>query len=262
MNIKLTLLSATIAAACFGLPAHAYQPGETSGERTLGRGIQEIPDPTLSDMRGRYVAGDNSILYFGVQMMSEWDAGNGQMLKGGVNLGMDFRSGGSTPKVSFKPTVSIYTPHGGASPVDTTGRSIDSKGLYNPRGMVQGIQLAGDWNSAHNRTAVLVTDEMPAGGPYDGQQTLAQMSADGATATAAIAGDEMLVKLDIANQGVVEQFVRGGGGLSQLIAAKTDNNVLYNQLQLTLVKDMSVQSANMGQNMAHSLEMMRGICLP
>jgi predicted double-glycine peptidase len=35
----------------------------------LGAGIHDVTDPELADMRGRYVVGDNAVVYFGVEMI-------------------------------------------------------------------------------------------------------------------------------------------------------------------------------------------------
>ena len=73
------------------MPALHLQPAEAAP----GHGLKEIPDPELSLMRGRYAVGGNTVAWFGVTMISQWQAGNGSMLQGALTLGMDFRGGGS-----------------------------------------------------------------------------------------------------------------------------------------------------------------------
>lgn len=46
-------------------------------------------------MRGRYTVGGNTVAWFGVTMVSQWQAGNGAALQGALTLGMDFRGGGA-----------------------------------------------------------------------------------------------------------------------------------------------------------------------
>ena len=48
-----------------------------AAEGAPGRGLKEIPDPELSLMRGRYTVGGNNVAWFGVTMVSQWQASNG-----------------------------------------------------------------------------------------------------------------------------------------------------------------------------------------
>ena len=62
-----------------------------AAEGAPGRGLKEIPDPELNLMRGRYTVGGNTVAWFGVTMVSQWQAGNGAALQGALTLGMDSR---------------------------------------------------------------------------------------------------------------------------------------------------------------------------
>lgn len=129
-------------------------PLQAADGRT-GRGLTEIPDPELSLMRGRYTVGGNNVAWFGVTMVSQWQASNGTTLQGGLTLGMDFRGGGA-PKLSFQPSVHVTAAD--APLPDTHGRSIDSSGLANASGLVQSVQVAGDGNVARNVTTLTVRE--------------------------------------------------------------------------------------------------------
>lgn len=266
MNIKLTLLSTAIATACFTLPAHAYSPESRMGEPSLGHGIQEISDTTLSNMRGRYVVGNNTVMYFGVQMVSTWNSPTGQTLMGGVNMGMNFSGGKTVPSVSFQPTVSIVS--GGATgPVaDTSNRSIESGGLNNPNGLVQSIQVTGDGNHASNVTALNVTDEMPANLIHGSGQTAVEAVSGDTAVRASLENGEARIDMVIADQGMVEQVIRGHGagsnGVIQTVSALGDNHFITNQLQLTLVQEVSGASAQLRQHVAQSIAQLRGLPQP
>ena len=53
-----------------------------AAEGAPGRGLKEIPDPELGLMRGRYTVGGNNVAWFGVTMVSQWQASNGATLQG------------------------------------------------------------------------------------------------------------------------------------------------------------------------------------
>jgi hypothetical protein len=99
--------------ACPALPLQA-------ADAAPGRGLKEIPDPELNLMRGRYTVGGNTVAWFGVTMVSQWQASNGSVLQGALTLGMDFRGGGS-PKLSFQPSVHVTAAD--APLPDTQGRT-------------------------------------------------------------------------------------------------------------------------------------------
>jgi len=263
MNIKLTLLSTALATACFSIPALAYSPDPTIGKQVLGHGIHEINDPSLSDMRGRFVAGNNTVMYFGVQMVSTWNSPAGQTLVGGVNMSMDFSSGKAVPTVSFQPTVSIVSGGATSQVADTSNRSIESGGLDNPSGLVQSIQVAGDGNRASNVTGLNVTDKMPAHLIQGSGQTAVQAVSGDSTVSASIANGEARIDMMIADQGTVNQIIRGDGagsnGVIQSVSALGDNHAITNQLQLTLVQGISDSGAQLRQHVAQSMAQLRGL---
>lgn len=219
-----------------------------------GSGLTEIPDPELDLMRGRYVIGDNQVLWFGVNMISSWQMANGQTLQGGMQLAMDFRSG--RPVLTFTPNVTI----GDADaplPANTGARSIDSAGLANASGLVQSVQIAGDGNRAGNTTALLVRDgAVPVVGSAAGGSASARQGA--ASASAGIDGNGLRVRLEVAGQGSVEQWI-SPGSIGQGIRLATDASNASNQLQLELVRQSLPSQANLGQSVAQAINMTRGI---
>lgn len=266
MNIKLTILSVAITSACFSIPGYAYSPESAAGKQALGHGLREISDSKLSEMRGRYVARDNTILYFGVQMVSTWNSAAGQNLVGGVNMGMDFSGGKSVPKVSFQPTVSIQSGGVTGSVADTSNRSIESGGLDNPSGLVQSVQVAGDGNRASNVASLNVTDKMPTNQIQGSDQSAVQAVSGDTTVSASIANGEVRVDMMIADQGEVSQIIRGNStgsnGVIQTVSALGDNHNIANQLQLTLVQGTTEATAQLRQHVAQSIAQMRGVPQP
>lgn len=231
-----------------GLPAMA-------AEGAPGRGLKEIPDPELNLMRGRYTVGGNSVAWFGVTMISQWQGANGTAVQGALTLGMDFRNGGS-PKLSFQPSVHV-TAADAALPT-ASGRSIDSSGLANASGLVQSVQVAGDGNSARNVTTLTVRDgAVPAALADDGSR-IAQAQQGGASASAVLDGNQARLLLQIDGQGLVQQWIRNGS-VGQGIALAGDGQNASNRLQLELVRNTVAGNLPLSQNVAQAIAMNRGM---
>ncbi|GLQ98361.1 hypothetical protein [Dyella mobilis] len=121
-----------------------------------GSGIHDVTDEELSTMRGRFTVGDNTVVWFGVEMISTFQTSNGQTVQGAMTLGMDFSKNPGSPQVTFVPTVTITTRN--APLPDTSGsspqvsRSVQSGGIANVGGLVQSTQVAGDNNAVANVT--------------------------------------------------------------------------------------------------------------
>lgn len=205
-------------------------------------------------MRGRYTVGGNSVAWFGVTMVSQWQAGNGTALQGALTLGMDFRGGG-TPRLSFQPSVHVTAAD--APLPDTRGRSIDSSGLANASGLVQSVQVAGDGNAARNVTTLTVRDGAVPSLSADGAHGASAQQA-GASASAVLDGNQLRLQLQVDGQGLVQQWIRNGS-VGQGIALTGDGQVASNQLRLELVRDTAGGNLPLGQNVAQAIAMNRGM---
>ncbi|HDS1578030.1 TPA: hypothetical protein QEL15_000046 [Stenotrophomonas maltophilia] len=225
-----------------------------AAEAAPGHGLKEIPDPELNLMRGRYTVGGNSVAWFGVTMVSQWQAGNGTALQGALTLGMDFRGGG-TPRLSFQPSVHVTAAD--APLPDTRGRSIDSSGLANASGLVQSVQVAGDGNAARNVTTLTVRDGAVPSLSADGAHGASAQQA-GASASAVLDGNQLRLQLQVDGQGLVQQWIRNGS-VGQGIALTGDGQVASNQLRLELVRDTAGGNLPLGQNVAQAIAMNRGM---
>lgn len=152
---SLLFTALALAVACRCAPALA----EENGDHRVGAGIHEVADDELADMRGRYIVGDNTVLWFGVEMVSTWQTSNGQTLQSALTLAMNFSKNPNQPQVTFVPTVTIDTigQVSGALPTPTASnasRSVQSAGLANVSGVTQSVQIAGDHNAAANVTSL------------------------------------------------------------------------------------------------------------
>ena len=229
------------------LPAHAQ-------DSRPGKGLNEIPDPELNLMRGRYTVGGNNVAWFGVTMISQWQTRGGQSAQSALKLGMDF-SQGSTPRVTFAPTVSVTTADA-PLPVPE-GRSIDASGLQNVAGLTQAIQVAGDGNTASNATQLSVRDGVapPAGRE---EAPLASVQQGGISALAQLEGNTAKVQLQIEGVGAVQQWIRNGS-VGQSIALSSDGQAASNRLQIDLVRQSLASNVPLSQNVAQAMTLVRGV---
>ncbi|HDS1530371.1 TPA: hypothetical protein QEK88_000190 [Stenotrophomonas maltophilia] len=225
-----------------------------AAEGEPGRGLKEIPDPELNLMRGRYTVGGNTVAWFGVTMVSQWQAGNGATLQGALTLGMDFRSGGA-PKLSFQPSVQVTAAD--APLPDTRGRSIDSTGLANASGLVQSVQVAGDGNVARNATTLVVRDGAVPAVTSDGAHSASAQQA-GISASAVLDGNQARLMLQVDGQGLVQQWIRNGS-VGQGIALAGDGQAASNQLRLELVRNTAGGNLPLSQNVAQAIALNRGM---
>ncbi len=241
------ILALAIGAALFAAAGANAQglPANPAGNAPTHTMLQEIPDPELATMRGRFMIGNNTVAYFGVSMLSSWITSGGQQLSGSLTLGMYFSdSGDRMPVITFTPTMNIVQ----GSPVTTPGpdgttRSVNGAGLANVNGLVQGIQVAGDGNHAVNVTALDV--RRGGSGPNPGEGTSAapidsRISSGGARV--AIAFDPargITMNLGVAGQGLVSQWIRSGS-VGQMVQLTSDGQSVNNQLRLDLVLNNTV----------------------
>ncbi|WP_314106222.1 hypothetical protein [uncultured Stenotrophomonas sp.] len=230
-----------------------------------GKGLSEIPDPELNLMRGRYTVNGTSVAWFGVTMVSQWQAGN-QSAQSALTLGMDFSHGTQAPKVSFTPSVTV-TAADAPLPV-TPGRSVDSSGLQNVAGLTQSVQVAGDNNVASNSTQLNVREGSapPASDPAGVQPAVVQQAGvqqasaqqGGVSAVAQQDGSSASVKLDIQGIGQVQQWIRNGS-VGQSIAISSDGQAVRNRMQIDLVRQTLASSGSLNQNVAQAMNLVRGV---
>lgn len=293
MNITPWTPVAMLLALLGTAPALAADAPRTEQGRP-GKGLSEIPDPELNLMRGRYTVNGTSVAWFGVTMVSQWQAGN-QSAQSALTLGMDFSHGTNTPKVSFTPSVTV-TAADAPLPV-TAGRSVDSSGLQNVAGLTQSVQVAGDNNVASNSTHLNVregtasTTPGQAGAAPSAQQPSAQPAATeqasvqqasvqqpsvqepavqqpavqqasvqqgGVSAVAQQDGNSASVKLDIQGVGQVQQWIRNGS-VGQSIAIASDGQAVRNRMQIDLVRQTLASSGSLNQNVAQAMNLVRGV---
>lgn len=235
----LAILALAIAAGLAATPATRAlaQPAGTT-PTAVHPAMREIPDPELARMRGRFMVGNNTVVYFGIAMASSWTTAGGQQLNGSVLLGMHFGKGTQTPVITFTPTMTIVQ----GTPVPAAGngdvvRSVNGAGLGNVNGLMQGIQVAGDDNRAVNVTALHVGQGVDPDATAAGTAAPFDSSVSAGDARVGIAFDPsrgVSLTLGVDGQGLVSQWIRSGS-IGQLVQFTSDGQSADNQLRLDLV---------------------------
>lgn len=224
-------------------------------------GVKVIPDPELALMRGRFMTGNGLVLYFGVEMLSNWVSPDGRVLSGGALLAFDFSSG--SPMVTFTPTVSIVQGAASGVLVDTSGRVVDSSGLDNASGLVQSTQIAGDGNYASNTTEVQVLASMPTNTITGGNSPNASITDGDASVSASLDANQVTLRLNMSGQGSSQQRIRGSavgtGSVWQTIRITGDGHWISNQLRLTLVRPNQSFSLPLRLSVAQSMGLLNGL---
>ncbi|KZC18032.1 hypothetical protein RHOFW510R12_08545 [Rhodanobacter sp. FW510-R12] len=257
--MKLLPLSiALIALAGAAVPLHATTPQSAPTSRP-GRGLHDIPDPELNTLRGRYTIGSNAVVWFGVQMVSTWQTGSGQVLQGTLAVNMDFSGNRPVPQVSFQPSVSISRPDAVIPmPVINATRSVDGSGLANVNGVVQSVQVAGDGNLASNVVRLNVRDGGTLSGVAGQTQGTAAINSGDASASAGFDGRDARVQLGIAGLGSVQQWIRNGS-LGQSVQLAADNQTASNLMQIDLIRQSLASNMQLSQSVAQAINLARGI---
>lgn len=230
------LISVSLAGSAFMLqPAMANMP-----DTHIFNHAAEISDEALAGMRGRY-AGPGEILYFGVDMVTQWQTSDGRMLESGVNLSVDKQ---------FRPTITIVTqstaPGSGATAPASGGNGnvTISGGLGNVSGVAQSIQIGGDGNAIRNDLNMnikLNASDADANGSTSGGSVLSgagsrSIDENGSSTTVTLSGNTLSMTVDVAGQGQVLQQMRGGAngnaGFLQSTRVGGDMNQIHNVINI------------------------------
>lgn len=217
-------------------------------------GMQEVSDGDLGHMRGKF-ASSNQVMYFGVEMVSQWLTPTGNLVTAGANLKIDFNgNSGSTPTVQYVPTVTIVQQGAGATSAQSgnTNGVSGGAGLANVSGVSQSIQVAGQSNDIKNGIDMQVdlTSAAQGGSIASAMQGQAGVESatgsDGTVATVTLANNSIGISVTVPGQGQVMQQIRNqgmfqsariGGDLNQI------HNAITMHIGLNTVSASSIGSA-------------------
>lgn len=220
--------------------------------------IREIPDIELADMRGRFTVAGHGVIWFGISMVSTLITPDGKNLQGSFRIGLDFGSG-NVPRLVLVPSLTLEMASPEAAAAGDGSRSVDGSGLQNVSGLVQSVQVAGDANVAHNTLRLDIRDGgAPAMPGESSSQGAMSVQAGAATAMAGIQGQAVRLQLQVAGQGIVEQWLRSGG-IGQSIQLAADGQRASNVMNIELVRQPLAASPALAQNVAQAITLARGV---
>lgn len=183
------LASATAAPPMTGLPENA----------------RLISDSELGDMRGRYIEAE-SVNFFGIQMVSMWQTGDGSVLTTSLEFEVDVNNG------QFDDNATLHANWSGACSdcdSDLDIPSIVPSGLNSVSGAVQSTEISGDDNDVVNILNVRIGDYDADSVGYEGNDVSAELSTAGNATTA-------VKTVELAN-GFVVKFAKGDNSLGMIL---------------------------------------------
>lgn len=191
---------------------------------------RQLSDNELGVQRGRF-ADKGRLMFFGVQMVSEWRTAAGDQLAAGARMLGDLSR--QQPSVSFEPTITVVESRAGLARLGNGARVVD-QGTANASGVVQSIQAGGDFNVAANDLVIDVLDassfstSSASGGGTQTRQVA------GSTIAVSAVGNDMSVSIDMPGMGNIRQAIVPGSGLSQAIQLSSSLQQVRNLTRLQL----------------------------
>ncbi len=227
LALALALAGATMTVAPPALAAGAA--GLDAFEGLLPADASPIADAELARMHGRFVTA-GQVMYFGIEMVSEWSTAAGDSVTAGLNLAMDFSS--RQPQISYRPTVHVL-PRQGADPLaNPQGEaSIHNQGMADTTGLGQIIQVTGDGNSIRNGFTLSVNT----GGRLatnDAGNT-ASTGVEGLTAAVHAETGALGLRINMPGHGEVSQLM-GSTGIQQSAAVWGHANQIRSHINLQM----------------------------
>lgn len=215
--------------ATVGLMASSVQ-AEVSDFSTFAE-KRQLSDAELEQLRGRFVD-RGQIMFFGVQMTSEWRTSAGERLVAGGTLRGDLS--GASPQVSFEPHLTV----GQSTRLSSSGNGafVSDAGTGNARGVVQNIQAGGNFNAAANDLQIDVLDaagrDVSAGG--SGASNTQHRLPSGTRMAVSSGAQGIGVNLQVPGMGTVSQAIVPGRGLRQSIQLTSNLQQVRNLTRLQL----------------------------
>lgn len=227
MALALALAGATMTLASPGRAAGAE--GLDAFEGLLPADASPIADAELAGMHGRFVTA-GQVMYFGIEMVSEWSTAAGDNVTAGLNLAMDFST--RQPRVSYRPTVHVLSRQGADPLANPQGEaSIHNQGLAGTTGLGQIIQVTGDSNSIRNGFTLSVNT----GGRLATNDADATASAGVEGLTTAVYADTgaLGLRINMPGHGEVSQLM-GSTGIQQSAAVWGHANQIRSHINLQM----------------------------
>lgn len=194
--------------------------------------FREASDAELAGMRGRFVAGDHQVAYFGVQMMTRWQTRDGASVESGVALNVN---------ADYRPTITIVNNEtagtGGGTTTGGSERIVAGNALNTVQGVGQSIQIGGDGNAIRNDIVLNVGPSVGQGttvatGSLDTAGNQVIHNANGSVTTVVLNSGGLRLGVAFPGQGTVSQQLRTGGGVFQSAAIGGDLNRIASSITI------------------------------
>ena len=220
----------------------------------------EVPDYKLDGIRGKFISG-NQILFFGVEMYSQWKTALGDSYTASLRMGIDRSHSRVRPTVTV---MSMATARSlgidGASGQASSGQ-ISSGGLDQVKGVSQAVQVTGSANGVGNAIAVDVGTQRPAGfdttsSSSDGNHMVVDNST-GAVAQTFVGSGHVGVAISVPGQGVANQAISSMIGMQQRAQVFGDMNSVNNRLNLMI--QIQTNTATAASRVGDVLQNVRGL---
>lgn len=275
---RLSGVAATACLAMLSFAASAEMP-----DLDVLRHARIVPDHELAEMHGRFVSA-GSVTFFGLQLYTAWQTGDGQIMSTAMSLGVNFSGGGGGAPSDARVLAHFFREaeaEPGAPPPEPllplpqsesfilAPDSAGAGGLEKVDGIVQSNQLAGNRNGSRNQIRIDVipnpgavgplTPIGPLGEPIEISETTVAVSENGTVQSAILEQDTLGVAIEVPGHGAVLQRVRGSqmGQIAQHVRLTSSFNEIANLMQITF-QVASVGSATQA-NILSALDHLRGL---
>ena len=171
----------------------------------LSEDARMLSDDELGDMRGRYIEAEQ-VNFFGIQMVSMWQTGDGSVLTASLEFEVDVNNG------QFSDDAALYANWSGSCSDCDSALDIQNaapSGLNTVSGAVQSTEISGDDNDVRNILNIRIGDFDADSVGFEGNDISAELSTAGAATTA-------VKTVELAN-GFAVKFTKGDNSLGMIL---------------------------------------------
>lgn len=191
----------------------------------VGAGARPLSDAELGQLRGRFVPSGGQIVYFGLELVSQWQVPGSQMMQAGAEIGINLHNPNAPQVVVEQTWTSIGGAAQGMGPGGTIGGGLGQMG----GGVGQLIQVSGNGNKVVNRAFVDVTSSQPDLGAPPSTTN----GGCGGDCQATIGNDSLNVSIQVPGAGMVAQMV-GAQHVIQSAQLSSSFNQVANTMQMSV----------------------------
>jgi len=244
--------TAAMAGCCMAASALLLSPAALAItlKQELPTSFTPVSDQALSKIVGRGVIG-GSIVYFGVEMQTNWTSGSNQTpMRSTMNVALN--SSGNI----FLPTITYSVNGSLPQATQNTNNRVEGSGIKNIQGVTQAIQIAGNGNSIQNGMSLNVVKGSPTSA---GSGLPLSEGAHRVNNTTTMTVQNGQLSMAINNGGNSIRQGIGSNGLFQVAQVGTNMNIIQNQMKLTLGINQNKENTQNLAQVQSILSSMRGL---